>query len=774
MSIFHNNSLAGASGQGGAPTPYTISRSLRFNSADSAYLSRTPASAGNRRTWTWAAWVKRSILTGTQNLFTCARAANTRPNLDIYFDLGVLTVVHHNGTAVDLRCETAAQFRDPSAWYHFVIAVDTTQATAANRVKIYVNGTEQTLSTATYPAQNALLEVNNNVIHNIGRYAFSGVNYFNGYLTDVHLVDGQALTPTSFGEFSATTGVWMPKVYTGSYGTNGFKLNFSNNSAATDTTLGQDSSGNANNWTPTNFSVTAGIGNDSFVDSPTNGTPSTGGDVGGVVRGNYCTLNSNSSFTTVNLSNGNLEFTTSSSGVVASSTFAPTTGKWYWEAQTSGGSTQAQAAMASTVTGTASLQYNFAANGTVYGFEFDADAGIFLQTADGVNYNTIATGLTGVPYTPNFRSNGTASKTITVNFGQRPFTYGGRAGVKSLCSTNLPTPTIVKPSTVMDVVLYTGTGATLTPTSTLGFEPDLVWIKSRSAATHHALYDSVRGAQTCLESSTANAQVTSDNGVTAFNTAGFTLGTLAQVNTNAATYAAWAWDAGSSTVTNTTGTISSQVRANSNAGFSVVTYTGTGANATVGHGLGAVPGMVIVKRLNAASNWQVRHPSVLAASSIQLNLTGIAASAPTVWNSTAPSSTVFSIGTDATVNSSTATYVAYCFAPVIGYSAFSYYGGNNNASGPFVYTEFRPRFIMLKRITGAANNWIIIDSAREGYNVDNNALFPNLISSESTTDSVDILSNGFRLRTSDATVNASGDYMYAAFAESPFSLARAR
>jgi len=184
--------------------------------------------------------------------------------------------------------------------------------------------------------------------------------------------------------------------------------------------------------------------------------------------------------------------------------------------------------------------------------------------------------------------------------------------------------------------------------------------------------------------------------------------------------------------------------------------------------------MVIVKRRNSTGNWQVRHTSITAANSIQLNLTNAAASATTVWNSTAPSSTVFSIGTDATVNASGGTYVAYCFAPVAGYSSFGSYTGNGSADGPFVYTGTLSRWILIKR-TDTTSNWTIIDTAREGYNVDNDPLYPNLSDAEGTTDLADILSNGFKLRTTDASVNASaGTYIYACFASSPFSLARAR
>jgi hypothetical protein len=329
----------------------------------------------------------------------------------------------------------------------------------------------------------------------------------------------------------------------------------------------------------------------------------------------------------------------------------------------------------------------------------------------------------------------------------------------------------------MDVALYTGNNTARSITG-LGFSPDFVWIKGRSGATDHALYDIVRGVEKDLVSNSTAAETTQTTGLTAFNSDGFSIGTLAKLNTNAATYAAWAWDAGSSTVTNTSGTISSQVRANASAGFSVVTYTGTGANATVGHGLGVAPGMVIVKRRNSTGNWQVRHTSIAAASSIQLNLTNAAASATTVWNSTAPSSTVFSIGTDATVNASGGTYVAYCFAPVAGYSSFGSYIGNGSASdGPFVYTGFRPRFVLLKAssYSTASTDWFLWDTARDTYNIASKYLTANRSSSEGVVSYFDILSNGFKFRYTDANNNTNGQtYIWAAFAEHPFQYARAR
>jgi hypothetical protein len=327
----------------------------------------------------------------------------------------------------------------------------------------------------------------------------------------------------------------------------------------------------------------------------------------------------------------------------------------------------------------------------------------------------------------------------------------------------------------MDVVLYTGTGSALTPTSTLGFNPDLVWIKGRSGATDHAWYDSVRGVEKRLESNTTDAEVTSDGGVTAFNSAGFSVGTLAQVNTSSATYVAWTWDAGEgSAVSNTQGSITSSVRANATAGFSIVTFTsptGTG-NFSVGHGLGVTPEMVIVKSRDAVGVWYVYHKSLATDYYLRLNGTNAAATDGVQWGAGMTSTVLGFRAGYSTVGG--ATTVAYAFAPVVGYSSFGSYTGNGSTDGSFVYTGFRPRWILLKR-SDSTGAWSIYDAARDTYNVSSKYLFPNAADAEYTFASLDLLSNGFKLRETAVGYNTSGaTYIYAAFSETPFNYARAR
>ena len=738
-----------------------ISRSIRLNSADSAYFSRTPAVAGNRRTWTWSGWVKRSALGVNAALFGRQQSDDTN-TLDIRFGPGdTLRLANFNSYLL----ETTQVFRDTSAWFHLVLALDTTQATANNRARMYVNGVEVTqFGARTNPTQNADLAINSTTLHHLGATVSGGgaTYYFPGYLTNIHFIDGQALDPSSFTETDATTGQLIPKTYTGSYGTNGFNLLFADNSAATATTLGKDSAG-SNNWTPNNLSVTAGAGNDSLVDSPTNYGTDTG--VGGEVRGNYCTWNPLINGDTA--ANGNLDVTNDT----ARGTHKLLDYNAYWEITSIGGTTTAGVVSDGGTTNTTTI-----ANGKTYGFKLSTAGALeYINITDSGSFTSITTGLTGIrfPY-----ASAAASTTGSLNAGQRAFAYTAPSGFKALCTTNLPAPLVTKSNTVMDVITYTGTGSSLTlpngsstPTS-IAFTPDFVWLKGRSGATDHAIYDSVRDVQKDLVSNSTAAETTQTTGLTAFGTNTFTVGSLAKLNTSSATYVGWAWDAGTSTVSNTQGSITSQVRANASAGFSVVTFTGAGGSQTVGHGLGVTPSLVIAKNRASTNSWAVWFTGFTANEYLNFNSTAAKSTFSTQWGST-PTSTVIGVA-DSSVNGNGNGIVAYCFAPVIGYSNGFSYTGNGSADGSFVYLGFRPRLIMLKR-SDSTSNWTLLDTSREGYNVDNDPLYPNLVTAEPTTDLLDITSNGFKLRTTDASVNASaGTYIGFAWAEMPFNYSRAR
>lgn len=343
--------------------------------------------------------------------------------------------------------------------------------------------------------------------------------------------------------------------------------------------------------------------------------------------------------------------------------------------------------------------------------------------------------------------------------------------------------------TVMAATLWTGAGQTGAGSITgVGFQPDFVWAKARTFTSSNALYNSIvgGGANTGLSSDLTSSEAAFNDNATngylsSFDSNGFSYfggSTPGYFSANTQTYVAWSWNAGGSTVTNTSGSISAQVRANPTAGFSIVTYTGTGVNATVGHGLGVAPKMVIVKQRSGIAStysWCVYHSSLTSAAYfVQLNATTGQASDASVWNSTAPTSSVFSIGTTAGTNASTGTFVAYCWAEVPGYSKFGIYDGNNATDGPFVYLGFRPRFILMKATTGSFN-WNIFDSSRDSYNTPGTYLFANSATNEGTTSYIDFLSNGFKLRNAGTALNGpSTSYIYAAFAENPFKYANAR
>jgi len=787
-----------------AVAAYQISRSLRFdasNTGDPPYVSRTFTSTGNRRTFTFSCWVKKSGVDSTKQYALLGRTGNS---FVLQFDANSLKVIDTGSITAGLV--TAAVFRDPSAWYHVVMSVDTTQATASNRVRLYINGVQQTLS-GTQPTQNSDLNINTNVTHRIGATGTSTLErVLDGYLADIYFLDGTATTPSTFAETNATTGAWNPITPASiTYGTNGFHLDFSDNSDTTSTTLGKDSSGNNNDWNPSNFSVTAGSGNDSLTDTPTSYGTDTG--TGGEVRGNYASW-SPLYGATPTLSNGNLEASTSLT--TAYSSISVTSGKWYWEITPTGTvstntyigiidstyiktdaswSSQARCYVSNANKydgSTTSYGASYAAN-DVIGVALDLDAGTLVFYKNGSSQGTaFNTGLTGKEWKALAYSGNSA--THIANFGQRAFAYTAPSGFKALVDTNLTAPTIAKPSTAFDVVTYTGTGSALTPTSSLGFSPDLIWIKSRSAATDNTLYDTVRGAEKRLESNNTDAEVTSDGGVTAFNSNGFTLGTLAQVNTNAATYVGWCWDGGTSTVTNTNGTITSSVRANASAGISIVGYVGNKtAGATFGHGLNVAPQFVIVKSRNQGVGyyWNVYHASLGATKYLQLEDSAAAGTATNWWNNTAPTSSVVTLGIGDVVNKSGDNYIAYCFAPVSNFSSFGSYTGNGSADGPFVYLGFRPGWILVKASStgGSTYDWFVYDTERDTYNAASKFLSPNYSGAEQATADAgtltdvyfDILSNGFKVRNTRGRVNLNATtFVYAAFAEYPFAYARAR
>ena len=788
----------------GSPSPfflagkkaYEVERSLRFNDDDSPWLERTVSSSSNRRTFTISAWVKRSNITNGL-IFGQTDTSGSYMFYLVFDSSDQLYILDYNYPSNNYHFVTNRKFRDPSAWYHIVLAVDTTQATNTNRSKLYVNGVQETsFSTANYPAQNLQTFVNHTTYPvRIGRYGWSHTSYFDGYMAEFNFIDGQAYDPSYFGKTDAVTGQWNPKKYVGSYGTNGFYLNFSDNSGTTATTLGKDSSGNGNNFTPNNFSVSSGSGNDSVEDTPTN---------------NFCTLNPLDKMGTVTVSEGNLKVVINGNNAsLITGSFGVSSGKWYYEAvaDTAGaGFVGWIRPDVSSYTG-----YPYQQSGSL--LYFSQNGGIYKDGVGGASYgvsygngdiigcainlddnqvtwykNNSSQGTVSIiagTYNPNTTTGG-SSATFTFNFGQRAFSYTPPTGYKALNSANLPDPTIKLPNKHFDTLLWSGNATTSDRSITgLNFQPDWAWTKTRNFAYHHALFDSVRGAANRIFSDQTYAENAASGGsLASFDSNGITwdYGTGNEWwNLSGKNYLSWNWNAGGSTVTNNSGSISSQVRANATAGFSIVSYTGTGSAATIGHGLGVAPNVLIIKNRGTGNRiWLVYHSantSEPATEYLQLDSTAATADDNSAFNDTAPTSTVFSVGTSASSNNSSEGHIAYCFSEVAGYSKFGKYTGNGNASGTFVFTGFRPAWVLIK-CSSSTFNWMIYDSKRGAFNLIDEYLMANSENAEAGSSSdnpIDFLSNGFKLRYTNTSTNQSGGtYIYLCFAESPFKNARAR
>ena len=579
----------------GSPSPfliagkksYTVGRSLRFNDGDSPWLQRTVSSSSNRRTFTISAWVKRSTL-GSANIFGQTDSSGSYMFYIVFDSSDQLYILDYDYPSNNYHFVTNRRFKDTTAWYHIVLAVDTTQATNTNRSKLYVNGVQETsFGTAIYFDQNHDTYFNSTSPYPIMRIGLNGWGYggANCYLAEFNAIDGLQLTPSSFAETNAVTGQWIAKKYVGSYGTNGFRLKFADNSGTTATTLGKDSSGNGNNLTPNNFSVSAGEGNDSVEDTPTS---------------NYPTWNPRYTYaqtggTTAN-SNGNLKLnTTTNTGGAGTyypfgfTTFGAKSGKWYAEFKCD--TTYVAVGVANTGqldSDISSNPYGASANtsiiytargyvrtnssnttssvptygsGDIIGVALDIDNNkiYFHKNGTYIDSGNPSTGSNGFAFgnTPTGRSgdfvfscgsDGVNSIGVFANLGQQAFSYSIPTGYKKLNSANLPDPTIKKPNQYFDTLLYTGNGSSPRTISGLEFQPDFVWLKDRSASNWHRLQNSVVGANKLLYSNSTNQEATDEsNGhINAFTSDGFILDDASgnAVNGNNSNFVTWNWDAG--------------------------------------------------------------------------------------------------------------------------------------------------------------------------------------------------------------------------------------
>lgn len=767
---------------------YQVARSLRFSASDSSSLTRTPAGNGSAKTWTWSTWVKRHSTTTSANhmLFSEEVGGGSITGLAFYNDTLYFAFANSSTYLI-----TNAVYQNVSEWMHIVAVADTTQATASDRLKIYVNGVQVTsFATANYPAQNAtaMSQFNSNTaVQYIGRNSSVSPSYMDGYMAEIYFIDGFAMTASDFGQIDSSSGEWRPKAYSGSYGANGYFLNFADNSNTTAATLGKDLSSNNNHWTPSNFSITAGAANDSLTDTPAD----FGSDSGGTTTnssGNYCTMNPATRYASlVSVSNGNLVTSHSTDGSTQGSiagTLPVTGGKYYFEVLLGGTSptvsfgsvgfytkslptsyygnlTNAANSCGWTAIYTGTLNLRFPDGTTItpasltYGsgdlisVALDADSGNVWYAKNGtwILSGNPATGanpsIYGLkpPMWPGCGTsdNGNSGTTFTWNFGQRPFTYAPPTGFKTWNTRNFPAVT-----------------------STAQTQPDLVWIKSRSNGTDHALYDSVRGVGLDLSSNNiSSTESTPAGGLSQFTKTGFVVGSLAKINTLNATYAAWMWKKGSSP------------------GFDIVTYTGDGGGGqTIAHSLGSAPALIIGKPRTVAGSWCVYHKDMatsgISGGCLFLDDTNGFSSGRSTWNNTLPGSSSFTAG-GLDLNRSATPFVAYLWKEIAGFSKFGTYTGNGSTNGPVNWCGFRPSFVMIKRID-SSGNWQMFDCLRDPMNVGGWRLLANSSTTEADArPRIDFLSSGFKNRDSDPDVNASGGkYVFIAFAEAPFKSANAR
>ena len=782
---------------------HNIGASLRFDDASTHHLKRTEV-AGNRDIFSFSTWIKRSNI-GSAQFFMESREDDSN-RIGIRFDSNnkIEVLCNISGSTVVQKITTQV-FRDIANWYNIVLVGDTTESSQADRIKLYVNGSQVTsFATNTNSLGSGTdLPINkDSSVLTVGA-AVDGAQELDGYMADVNFIDGTALTPASFGE--TKSGVWIPKDTSGlTFGNNGFRLEFGDSTA-----IGDDTSGEGHDYTVVNLSA-----HDVMVDSPTN---------------NFCTINKldvfNSSITTTqgNLTIDNLGATT------AKGTFEiPETGKYYFEvhiiSQSGAIGDNVRMGIAEVhednsfshtndcryisngtknVNGSNSSYGATIAVGDTVGVAINADDNEVTFFKNGASQGAIAYTINrSVIYVP-FISNGSGSKTFDIGFnfgadstfagtetaatntdetGTGVFNQAVPSGFSALCSVGLPDVEIIDGSEYFNTVLYEGDGSVQAITG-VGFQPDWVWIKNRDANDSHNWTDSVRGVTKQLDSNSKNDEATNADGLTAFGTDGFTVGDDVRYNTNNESYASWNWLAPTAVSGNTSGSGTAKTyagRVSTESGFSIISYVGNNTSGhTIPHELGVIPKMIIFKNRDANStDWRIYHRTVGAGNSILLD-TPAALFSSANFASTFPTSSVFTVGTGANINGNDVNYIAYCFAPVEGFSRLGFYKGNSANDGTYVHTGFRPAFVMQKVSSGGTGDWLMYDNKRDVHNEITQILRPSDNAVEGTGAELDFLSNGFKLRgasTSSANQhNTTSDvYIYMAFAEMPFKFANAR
>ena len=813
-------------------------------SSSNGRLTKTFGTVDSSVHWTLNFWIKRSALGGTNpvggvrplDIFTPRSGTSGSVLQEFKFCSptaggtagDALMIVNTNSNAIVLS--TNNLFRDTSAWYNIHIQADLDNGTNSERLKFFINGTEASYNTDNRGSYTSLPGITAGA-WTIGDYY--GYGYpIQSYFAAWAYVDGSTLAHTVFGE--SKNGVWIPKDLSSgiTWGSAGHLLDFADSSA-----LGNDVSGNNNDWAVANIAT-----HDQMLDSPTFGSSSSGNfctmnPISISTESSVTSLEGNLFLDGSTTSPGNYE-----AGKLC--TMGVRSGKWYWEVYLSGGgATTTGQGWAVGIASTGDLQAvstgagprcGGAANG--YAFSNYAGLGIFHNNSI-TTYGTAPANLDIIGFALDLSTPGSGSFTIyknnvslgvavngsiadahwvpyiglqggtlslfdaTTNFGQDStfagaktaggnadanghgdFYYAPPTGYLAMCTGNLPTADSIDPSQTDDdypqklftALAYTG-GTTGHVT---GFKPDWVWVKARSTGQSHGLFDSNRGTTKILNSNSSAVESTS-SGLTAFNTDGYDMGTY--YNQGANTYASWNWRTnGGTTSTNTSGSVNSTVQADPSGAFSVVTWTGGGGNATLGHGLSGAPTFMAAKSRTSGApvmDWPAFHKNMnngaFPANESRMywsDAGGYGAGA--LWQTANNSASLF--GVTYNINDSGKNYVAYCFTDVEGYCKAGYYVGNGSTDNAFVYLGFRPAWIMIKGLA-SGSGWNLHDNATSPYNVASTALQVNSANAELTNYNIDMLSNGFKVRDADGDLGTNGNkYIYLAMAHNPFKYATAR
>ena len=777
--VFQNNLLMGAAGQ--SAEAYTIDQSCRFNDNDSAHLHWTPSgAASDSKKLTISLWAKRANIgtgvvsgpNGIASMVGCAASGIFMGFLRATDTWGVVDGIRFGYTDGSQLYNTTQSFRDPGAWYHFVMQIDSTQSTEADRFTLWVNGEEVTAFKATdftnLSEDDSLTKWGvQSIKQSVGTGGTAQGDLFDGYLAEVIFVDGTAYAASKFGETNSTTGQWIPKLPSGiTFGNNGYHLDFADSSS-----LGNDVSGNDNDFTASGLAAA-----DQTPDSPTL---------------NRAVLNAaqDGSSATAVMSEGNTRVAVSGSTRIQRMSTIPLVGKVYWEVAVADNSQNIAGICDNTVFpmeyndfqellpphvmvyDNANLWYNDSydtysqpSNGQRWMFAYDADTGELWGGVNGTWHNsgdpaagTGEVGTVGTTTTWFIVIGGKSGADQQLILGSDNMSHTVPSGFTAdLNVSQLDDPTIADPSDYFNVDIYTGTGESLARTG-IGFQPNLLIDKSRSNSDSFDVVDSVRGVDKYLYTDGTAAEETDTDKVQSFDSDGYTLGTGGGINSSGRTYVAWLW------------------KESTTPAFDIVSYDGTGSVKTESHGLGVVPDLMIIKNRDEADGWVIYHQSLGATQELRFSST-VPSPNSVFFNDTAPTSSVFTVGTSHGVNGPDEAMIAYVFAEVEGFSKISSYVGNGNADGPFVWCGFRPSFLLWKSVSNA-DDWNILDDQRSPYNVADLALEPNTNDAEVTGSprEVDLLSNGFKIRGSDTNLNGNGHTLiFWACADTPFKTALAR